>query len=87
MQNRRYESKFDVIISNQPYWSHNGFLSVQKNLLSFSMPGRDRKIAGLLFARGVRIHTDTMHYENYTKMSFFVGSELDLNILTLKISI
>ena len=44
----------------------------------------DRKIAALLFGRGVRIPTDTMHYENHTEMGFFAGSELDLNILTIE---
>ena len=37
-QNRGYESRFDVIMSNQQYWNYDGILSAWGDLLSFSVP-------------------------------------------------
>ena len=38
-QNWGCESRFDAIISNQPYWNYHDFLSACGDLLSFSVPG------------------------------------------------
>ena len=46
-QSWRYENRFDVIISNHPYY--HGFLPALGDL-SFSMPGETEKIAGFSFA-------------------------------------
>ena len=47
-QNWGYESRFDVIISSQPYWNYHGFLSPLGNWCL----GEQKKIPGLPFARG-----------------------------------
>ena len=59
-QNWGYESGFDIIISNQPYWNYNGFLTAWRDLTSFSAPAGIEEIAGLLFARGISTQADSI---------------------------
>ena len=50
-QNWGYESKFDAIISNKPYWNYHDFWTL-RGFVKFFSAWRDIKI-GLLFARGI----------------------------------
>ena len=45
-QNWEYESRFDLIISNQPYWNFHGFLFSWWDLLGFPVPWGTEKLLG-----------------------------------------
>ena len=58
-QNWGYESRFGVVISNQPYWNFHGFLSAWGDLLSFSVPGGQKELLGCCLLGGISTQADT----------------------------
>ena len=68
----RYESRFDEIISNQPYWNYHDiwYFVCLGDLLSFSVPGGDRKNLWVVVCKegAVSTQADTMVFLKFFKL-------------------